>query len=590
MGKDSQKVPKIPKKVSALEVGTPKVIRPSFKIDDETYAFDDKFKPASDLTPESVHTTAELFGLIEKQAKEKTKNPVEIDARVLCYNKTKKKFQIKRYQETSKLMEAVRKTDAKFKLRESKSRKSFMEFDDWFGADVGTGGREDINDFTPLLGGPFFKQLYQYDYMRMHSACFYAWHHDPFAKFIIEVIHDFCLGKGFTVESDDDDSQKQWDLFQEANDFEKRVGNFLRELTVYGEHFVWFLPGMDSKIAFKPYAPGQPAKGNIPRVRLIDPSAIWDICTMPDDIEQVLFYQWIAPTQYQTYTAPGVPTTKFIFQQIPADNVLHYKINHADDEKRGRSELFAILGYLKRLRDSINYSVISMQKAAAWSIDTTIEGSQSDLEAYAAAQVTLGTVPPAGSEFIHTKAVAREYLDNKAGGGHRSETFEWVLSAIAAGSRIPIQYFGTHLSGHGTRGNAVVATEPVAKFFESRRELVKQMIMDVHERITGKDCEVRFPELITQDRSQKIRDTISIYQEEIFSKERASSIIAEEMQQDEFEYDQEQAQIRSEPSPIMPTTMGTPLTAPPKAAGTPATPNSGLNGTQKAGIKTNDRT
>src|SRR5260221_312108 len=68
--------------------------------------------------------------------------------------------------------------------------------------------------------------------------------------------------------------------------------------------------------------PGQEVPtGIIPRMRLIDPSVIWDIITYPEDITRVLAYVWVAPTQYQIYTAPGISTLKFIYQQIPSDQV-----------------------------------------------------------------------------------------------------------------------------------------------------------------------------------------------------------------------------------------------------------------------------
>ena len=72
-------------------------------------------------------------------------------------------------------------------------------------------------------------------------------------------------------------------------------------------------------------------KGLIPRVRLIDPSTVWEILTPPEDINQPIAYQQVFPTQYQIYTGIDkggvVPSSKFIMQQIPAEEVLHFKIN-----------------------------------------------------------------------------------------------------------------------------------------------------------------------------------------------------------------------------------------------------------------------
>lgn len=510
------------------------VLKSRLDFNEDENQYSDGFVPESNLTPHSVHTTAELVGLLEKD------KSIEIDAKVIELGPNKQ-FQMKTIRGRENFLKEFKAADKKW----NDGIKKYQESNDSFLTDADGVSSMVGNDFLPILGGPFYKQLYQYDYLRMIAAAYYAFHHDPIAKRTVNIIKDFVLGRGFKVDSKDKTALALWDAFYKVNDMYQMLEWLVTEIEVYGEVMIWKLPDHATKIGYQ-LLPGQePPKGIIPRIRLIDPSAIWEIVTYPEDITRKLYYQYIAPTQYQTYTAPGVPTTKFIFQQIPADQVMHYKLNSVSNEKRGRSELFASLGYLKRLRDSVNYSIVGLQKAAAWSIDTTVEGNTADMNAYAESQKSLGTIPSAGSEFIHTSKVKREYLGNTASSrGGNSNSFEWALSMICAGNGIPVSWYGTHLSGGQTRASALVATEPVAKLMESRQLLVERIVRDLFTWLTKADCEVTFPEIITQDSSQKLKNIGFADQAGYISKKRAANMATKELNVTEFDFDQEIQEIK----------------------------------------------
>ena len=528
-----------------------------FKIfHEESYNVDDSYKPASSV--DEIHSTQEL---LEYAAR----GEIEVDARVLCVNKDKKLGHAKL--DTKQFIEA---SQGKIKV-DSGSVKLKEGALDAFAYDQDMTGNNRVGeDYTPLLGGPFYKQLYIYDYLRMHSAAFFAYNHDPMARQIVAVIRDFTLGRGWRADCKNPVALALWKAFEETNDLYNMMDSLAIELSVYGENMIWWLPNHDTKIAYQLLPGQQVPKGLIPRVRLIDPSCIWEIVTYPEDITRVLYYQWVSPTQYQIYTGSDkgkpVPSSKFIYQQIPADEVMHFKINSVSNEKRGRSDLFPVLGYLKRLRDSVNYSIIGMQKNMAWSVDTTIDGSQTDIDAYLASQQALGTIPPAGSEFIHSKKIERKYLSNEGGrGATTSPSFEWCMSMIAAGTGIPISYFGTHLSGGQTRASALVSTEPAAKKFEKRRLVYEQILQSLAKRLFkdfglgNVEIEFTFPELVSQDRSSKIKDVISAELQGYISKERAAAIVAKELDITEFDPKEEQKQISEQPQIPMQTN---PLTGP----------------------------
>ena len=505
------------------------------------YEVDDSWQAAG--SDQEIHSMTELY----KYAKE---GKIEVDSRVLAVTKnkeSKKKIGIAKLN-TKQFVEAC-----EGKLNLSSNKVKMREGLDTFAYDEGTGSSLVGQDYTPLLGGPFNKQLYIYDYLRMHSAAFYAYNHDPIARAAVAIIRDFTLGRGWRADCKDPIALAVWKAFEEVNDLYNMMDSLAIETSVYGENMIWWLPNHDTKIGYELKGNQQVPKGTIPRVRMIDPSCIWEIVTYPEDITRVLYYQWVAPTQYQMYTAKGVPGSKFIHQQIPAGEVMHFKLNSVSNEKRGRSDLFPVLGYLKRLRDSVNYSVIGMQKNMAWSVDTSIDGGQPDIDAYVAAQQALGTIPPAGSEFVHSKKVERKYLSNEGGrGATTAPTFEWCLSMIAAGTGIPVSYFGTHLSGGQTRASALVATEPVTKKFEKRRLFFEQILQKMAKRLFEQfglknvEIEFTFPELVGQDSSGKIKNIIAAEMQGYISKERAASMVAKELDITEFDAKEEEKKIQEE--------------------------------------------
>jgi hypothetical protein len=443
---------------------------------------------------------------------------------------------------------------------------------DWFAADYYPSTKVGV-DYVPLLGGPFFRQQYIYDMLKGHQQAFFAYHHDPFCRQAVNIINDFTLGKGFRADCDDPTGQILWDAFAKTNFLDQFMRYVNTEMTLFGEALVWTLPDLES--SFRHNVPAEQAaqRGLLPRVRLIDPSTCWEIVTYPEDLTPggVLHYQLVYPTQYQMYTGQDkgkqVPSTKYIFRQVPAPQVKHYKINVVSDEKRGRSEFYPVFGYLKRLRDAINFNIMGLMKASAWSIDTTIDGSQADIDAYQAAVQSLGDYPPPGSEFIHSNKVKREYLSSDGSGARKSEAFEWVLSCICSGLGIPLQYFCTHLTSGSSRAGAIVATEPVAKKFEMRQEILKTVLQnmadDLFELYNIKcSIEFTFPEIITQDRSAKLKDLSLAAAEGWISSQRAAEIASQELGIKDFDFELERAQIEKEKLQGIIPAQAAPLTTP----------------------------
>lgn len=519
-----------------------------------------------------VRSTEELLALLEKN------ETIEVDARVLAVHPDTGRVGVRKLNREAFLEAAKQSRRDGVKLRED----AFGTTDS-LTPDQGIVGE----DFVPLLGGPFYKNLYTRDFFKACSAAFWAYNHDPIAHQALNMMRDFTLGRGFRVDSENKAALAIWRAFEKVNDLQQQMSQFALEIGIYGESCFWWLPDNQTKIVQRPRPGDVIPKGLLPRVRLLDPTVFWEVITHPEDPTREIAYVWVSPTQFQTYTAAfgqNQPASKFIFQQIPADQISRYKINVVTGEKRGRGDLFSVLGFLKRLRDSVNYSIIGLQRQASFAIDTTIRGSQADIDAYIDDQASRGNFAPAGSEFVHTDAIERKYISPEGGKAGSSPAFEWALSMVASGIGIPIAYFGTHLSGGQTRASAIVSTEPVAKRFEMRQQVYERVILDLWDRLMewaglgSVECEVTFPEIITADKSQKLKDLSLAQTQGWISSERAATIAAKELGITSFEYAAEREEIEGEKTASVQAAPSAPLTA----------PGSALTSNQKSEIKKND--
>lgn len=567
------KKPVVPEPISTPEPEKAerlRIIAQESTFDEKRYLYDDSFKSGDTSDFRKVHTIPEMLEHLTK-VKE-----TEIGGKFLEADTTGR-YRYRSIEGRSKFLET---------WKANSRLKKFREVDvfagDSYGSTAGANAGLVGDDYVPLLGGPFNKQPYLYDYLRAQAYCFHEYTHHPFARAIIDITANFVLGRGYRVDSDDPRALALWRAFEQVNRLPERVVNMVKEGARDGEVLIWWVPGMQVNVAYQVQPGQQPEIGAIPRIRFIDPSTCWEIVTYPEDIERVLFYWLVFPTQYQIKMGMDggsmVPTAKFINQQLPASDVMHFKYNCSHNEKRGRSDLFPVLGYLKWVRDCVNYKLIALKKQAAWTEDIEIAGSQADVDAAAQAFQGLGPFEPAGSRYFHTNKIKRTYLANQHGGAGDDPTLEWGINMIAAGSGIPVTYFGlTHVTGQ-SRAGALVGTEPVAKKFERRQLEVKVIIQALWRRfqdtwgVKGSECNIIFPEIISQDSAQKLKNIKFAEDCEYISHQTAAPMAAKEVDDDEYDYEAEQAQIQKETGMHTQNVIGAPLTAP--AAAPSASPGS----------------
>ena len=484
------------------------------------------------------------------------------------------------------------------------------------------------SEFTPIMGGPFSKQLYLSDYLAMHAKAFEMWNHNPVAHQIIKITTYFVLGRGFKVKFKNAKAQERWDLFVEKNDFNNRIK-------------VWCdQESRDGELMIRVFKDPLGKTGDI-LIRAVDPSTVWEIVTDPDDIEKVYYYHQQYPTAYQVFYSNNMinlPSTQYVVKQIPAHEMLHYKLNCNSNEKRGRSDLFPVMTWLKRLKDFYTARVIRaiMQSCVVWK--TVIKGDQVDIDAYI---TKYGTNPPkAGSLHVENESSTTSPMIVDIKAADARDDGDALLNLISVGVGIPKEYLG--LGDRSTRATALVASEPGYKKFQDRQEHFKKIITDIAKIVTsegmranvipstekvmpenvgpkiieavkGKDFytamkllwalisvgqtigvdqtfEVVIPEIIIDNRSEKIKDLTMMQVNEWISKETAAVIAAKEMHIENFDYAEEKAKVAkdlaagdpySQYEPEMSPTGGVKYTP----AVSPSKQQSGLPGAEKNDIK-----
>lgn len=403
---------------------------------------------------------------------------------------------------------------------------------------TGIGGLPMKGEFMPLIGTPFYKQLYLYDYWEMHSKCFWFKNYSGIAKLVIDLTRNFVLGKGFNVNFDDEELQGIWDKYEERTNIQEEIRNWCDEMTAFGENMLKKSPT---------------PKGIIHRS--FDPSTVWEIVTDPENIGDVKYYHQQYNTQYQIFTTKTAPSSKYIINQIPPELVLHTKVNVTSYEKRGRSDLLSVLLYFKYYEDYMTAKLLRAKNETAFIWDVEIDGSDEDVSNYINSTQNIQDVPP-GSENVHNKAITRTPLSPSFTAGGADGVAQDILSYVAMGVSIPTNYMGTFAGGGSTRAGALVATEPVAKKMLERqqrmevliRRVVKDVLIDAGKNPNDPKCkfEVNFPEILEEDRSAKISDLVIAKNEKVISHQTFSHIVAKELKVTKYNYDDEQKKIEKE--------------------------------------------
>lgn len=322
-------------------------------------------------------------------------------------------------------------------------------------------------EFVPIMAGPFFKQLYIYDYLLMHARAFEMVNHNALAAAAIKIMQRFTVGRGISYDIKDDDCKAVFDEFWQRNNMRDVFRQMARDLPWQGELMVRFY---------------EHAKGRT-GVRVLDPSTCWEIVTDPEDFAQIYYYHFQWPTPYQIWVSGQIPVAKYIIQQVPPTNILHLKINVSSQEKRGRSDLLPAMPWLKRFNDFYNGQTVKAVLEANLVFKIKIKGDQADVQNFLT-NAALTELPPPGGTWVENEAVDLQPTSAVLTAGRGSQGIGQQIAAIVASSmNLPNEYFNIEAGAGAARATALVRTDPATKTIEDRQQLLKELGEAIYDRV-----------------------------------------------------------------------------------------------------------
>lgn len=440
--------------------------------------------------------------------------------------------------------------------RRESIRKTLKEdgfFDDFEFQSTGGYDPNQYSEFAPIMGGPFYRQLYMHDFLKQIAYAFEAFNHNPLAKAIVEILVDYALGRRFDMKIKDPAMKLAWDQFDEQYKIIENVCTVWgKEAETYGD-FILDTDYWES----------------------VDPSTIWDIITDAEHVNDEYYYYQSYPTAYQMFTGFKVPQepgsedqkpADYIIKQIPAMKLLHMKINCMSNEKRGRSSLFSILGWLKRIKDLYNAQVIREWLYSCFMWDVEINGSQGDINTYMSQN---NEIPLPGSRHVHNQQVKltpMPALNTAFKGG--TGIGEEIISFIAVAMRIPTQFLNVVQKmggGSGSRAGALTAAEPFTKKVEGIQARWESFMKDIFVKAMGQrgikakesDVEVLFPSVTKDATADTLKNIQLCEMQGWLDNQTAAEMAAKELNITEFNYvDVQQKKQKLARQGITPPTVG----------------------------------
>jgi hypothetical protein len=163
-----------------------------------------------------------------------------------------------------------------------------------------------------------------------------------------------------------------------------------------------------------------------------------------------------------------------------------------------------------------------------------------------------GRAPNPGSVISMNKLADLQPFQFSSGGstgggrGRLDPDVDALLSLIAVGVGVPKEYLV--MGAGGTRATALVATEPGAKRFEKRQELIERILHQMADRVVGpdKDREFTFPSIASEDRTSKLQDLAYAEGMDWIAKRTAAETAAKELGFTTYDFEAEQKEIAEE--------------------------------------------
>lgn len=385
---------------------------------------------------------------------------------------------------------------------------------------------EDENQWKALSTG---KKVYsETDVEEMQEQANSIYYKNPLARGIIETLVNFVVGKECKIIALDEDPKVQayWDKFCRVNDFDKKSKEIVRRTLRDGEPFIRF------------FEPGETA--DVQKIRFVEPSEIKDstnthsygIETDPGDVEKVLNY-------HRTFEKDKVQTPEV----IPADDIIHEKINVDSNVKRGVSFFVGIASYITKYKGWLDDRIVLNKIRTAHNLIVKVTGISP--KTYAAkfddttGKTTSGgtpkkKMPKSGSVLIANQGVDYEFKGLNIHASDTKDDGRAILLMIVVGTNLA-EYMVTGDASNANYSSTMVAESPAVKAFEAWQDTFGKVFQKIYRKVisygiehgalpenskktittfdkekgvevteeeeveTSRDCQVDFPILIHRD-------------------------------------------------------------------------------------------
>jgi len=368
----------------------------------------------------------------------------------------------------------------------------------------------------------------------------FAYTSDPICKSAIRIKSNFILGRGFSVVAKAPEVQAVIDEFDDRHTLQQKKG-WHRSAEIMGDLF----------LRKQPIGDGRLKATNLPA------QTIWEIVTLAEDNSVALYFIQRYRTRFQQFSQPDNPV-QYIERMIPANEVLHFKLNADLGEVRGRSSIYAALPWHLKFRNHWEAQIEKDYASAAYTYMAKVQGNDAQVRQFIATSIPKTRPRPGSTRVFNEKVLEYKVItSDKNSPAGTGSTNDGILNVLAANYGFAKEYFG--VSGNRTRGGAVIADGPAQKTFENGQddfaELLNPLyeaVIDEHQRWgnipAGIDTSfgIIFPDIIKADSLPKVQLMVVGRSQGFISHRSAAQIWAGALDLGDFDYDAEQQQIETE--------------------------------------------
>ncbi len=377
--------------------------------------------------------------------------------------------------------------------------------------------RREGYDLSPRTRGEMFERAYD------------AWLNDPLAGHIVNLTNWFVMGEGITFAPSDErarlvldefwsDPDAAWDALQLA---------ISSELQVYGEIFLRLFRN--------------PISGRV-KAALLDPREVVDIA-FDDDTGKPSFYLRRYRRRVYRESTGGAITGTFEYDEedadevIPAEDIIHLRVNSLSSASRGVSELYRILPWLDLYSQWLRDRVSLNRARASFAYLRKVPGLPAQTRDVFERDALTGRVKPprAGSVLVVNEAEDWQVLHPSVDAGDAREDGRALKLMIAAGCGIFEHYFGDPSTGNFATAKSMEL--PMLKKFEARQRLLAGFYKGLFARVIGEakasgrlpaDCaesvDVEFPPIVRSEVADITATLIDQMNAGLISRRRALSL------------------------------------------------------------------